>query len=207
MDGMLAPLIGLGAGLVIAVVAVALIRRPRTPRETLPPGQRVVVVGGGFGGIQAVNKLRRMPVEVTLIDRRNFHLFQPLVYQVATGALSAAEVAAPLRAVLKREENVRVVLAEVSGFDLERRQVVLDHLPNGGRDERLDYDTLVVAGGSMYSYFGHDDWRARAPELKSLAGALDIRNRILTAFEAAADDDDPPASGLIRRQRHSRFCS
>src|SRR2546430_9442757 len=142
-----------------------------------PARRRVVVVGGGFGGLQAVRKLQGAAVDVTLVDRQNFHLFQPLVYQVATGALSAAEVAAPLRAVLKRQANVRVVLAEVSGFDLERRQVVLDHLPNGRRGATLDYDTLVVAGGSQYSYFGHDDWRPRAPELKSLAGALDIRNR------------------------------
>jgi NADH:ubiquinone reductase (H+-translocating) len=155
-----------------------------------PAHRRVVVVGGGFGGLQAVRKLQGAAVDVTLVDRQNFHLFQPLVYQVATGALSAAEVAAPLRAVLKRQENVHVVLAEVSGFDLDRRQVVLDHLPNGGRDERLDYDTLVVAGGSRYSYFGHDDWRARAPELKSLTGALDIRNRILIAFEAAEVERD-----------------
>jgi NADH:ubiquinone reductase (H+-translocating) len=155
-----------------------------------PARPRVVVVGGGFGGLQAVRKLRGATVDVTLVDRQNFHLFQPLVYQVATGALSAAEVAAPLRAVLKRQANVRVVLAEVSGFDLERRQVVLDHLPNGRRGVRLDYDMLVVAGGSQYSYFGHDDWRARAPELKSLAGALDIRNRILRAFEAAEVEDD-----------------
>jgi NADH dehydrogenase len=152
--------------------------------------QRVVVVGGGFAGLQVVRKLRHAAVEVTLVDRQNFHLFQPLVYQVATGALSAAEVAAPFRAVLKRQANVRVVLAEVSGFDLERRHVVLDHLPNGARGETLEYDTLVVAGGSRYSYFGHDDWRARAPELKSLAGALDIRNRILTAFEAAEVEPD-----------------
>jgi NADH:quinone reductase (non-electrogenic) len=145
----------------------------------------IVVVGGGFAGLQAVRKLRAAAVDVTLVDRQNFHLFQPLVYQVATGALSAAEVAVPLRAVFKRQANVRVVLAEVSGFDLGQRQVVLDHLPNGARGERLEYDTLVVAGGSRYSYFSHDDWRARAPELKSLAGALDIRNRILTAFEAA----------------------
>jgi NADH dehydrogenase len=163
-----------------------------------PARQRVVVVGGGFGGLQTVRKLRGAPVDVTLVDRQNFHLFQPLVYQVATGALSAAEVAAPLRAVLKRQANVRVVLAEASGFDLERRQVVLDHLPNGRRGERLDYDTLVVAGGSRYSYFGHDEWKARAPELKSLAGALDIRNRILTAFEAAEveSDDDRRRSWL-----------
>jgi NADH:ubiquinone reductase (H+-translocating) len=155
-----------------------------------PARRRVVVVGGGFGGLQAVRKLQDAAVDVTLVDRQNFHLFQPLVYQVATGALSAAEVAAPLRAVLKRQENVRVVLAEVSGFDLDRRQVVLDHLPNGGRAERLDYDTLVVGGGSRYSYFGHDEWRTRAPELKSLTGALDIRNRILTAFEAAEVERD-----------------
>jgi len=152
--------------------------------------RQVVVVGGGFAGLQVVRKLRDAAVEVTLVDRQNFHLFQPLVYQVATGALSAAEVAAPLRAVLKRQGNVRVLLAEVSGFDLERRQVVLDHLPNGARGERLEYDTLVVAGGSRYSYFGHDDWRERAPELKSLAGALNIRNRILTAFEAAEVEPD-----------------
>ena len=151
---------------------------------------RVVVVGGGFAGLQAMRKLRGAAVDVTLVDRQNFHLFQPLVYQVATGALSAAEVAAPLRAVFKRQANARVVLAEVNGFDLDQRQVVLDHLPNGAREERLDYDTLVVAGGSRYSYFGHDDWMSRAPELKSLAGALDIRNRILTAFEAAEVEPD-----------------
>jgi NADH:ubiquinone reductase (H+-translocating) len=155
-----------------------------------PARPRVVVVGGGFAGLQTVRKLGDAAVDVTLVDRQNFHLFQPLVYQVATGALSAAEVAAPLRAVLKRQRNVRVVLAEASGFDLERRQVVLDHLPNGARGERLEYDTLVVAGGSRYSYFGHDDWREHAPELKSLAGALNIRNRILTAFEAAEVETD-----------------
>ena len=152
--------------------------------------QRVVVVGGGFGGLQTVRKLRGAAVDITLVDRQNFHLFQPLVYQVATGALAAAEVAAPLRSVLRRQENARVVLAQVGGFDLERRQVVLDHLPNGQREQRLDYDTLVVGGGSRYSYFGHDDWRPHAPELKSLSGALDIRNRIFTAFEAAEVESD-----------------
>jgi NADH dehydrogenase len=150
----------------------------------------VVVVGGGFGGLQAVRKLHRAPVEVTLVDRQNFSLFQPLVYQVATGALSPAEVAPPLRAVLRRQANARVVLAEVTGFDLERRELVLDHLPNGERGARLGYDTLVVAGGSQYSYFGHEEWRGDAPELKSLDGALDIRNRILSAFEAAEVEQD-----------------
>src|SRR5256886_8839508 len=157
-----------------------------------PARHRVVVVGGGFGGLQAVRRLNGAAVDVTLVDRQNFHLFQPLAYQVATGALSAAEVAAPLRSVLRRQSNARVMLAEVSGFELERRQVVLDHLPNGGRGERLHHDTLGVGGGARYSYFGHDDWKAFAPELKSLTGALDIRNRILTAFEAAeveSDDD------------------
>jgi hypothetical protein len=152
---------------------------------------RVVVVGGGFGGLQAVQGLRRVPVDVTLVDRQNYTLFQPLVYQVATGALSSAEIAAPLRMVFRRQRNVRVLLAEVTGFDLERREIVLDHLPNGDKDVRLGYDTLIVAGGSRYSYFGHDEWNADAPELKSLAGALDIRNRILSAFEAAEAETDP----------------
>jgi NADH:ubiquinone reductase (H+-translocating) len=153
-------------------------------------GRRVVVVGGGFAGVQAVRGLRRAPVSVTLVDRQNFHLFQPLAYQVATGSLSPAEIASPLRAVFKRQENVRVLLAEVTGFDLDRREVTLDHLANGRRRTTLGYDTLVVAGGSHYSYFGRDDWRPHAPELKSLEGALEIRSRILRAFEAAELEPD-----------------
>jgi NADH dehydrogenase len=152
---------------------------------------KVVVVGGGFAGLQAVRGLRRAPVEVTLVDRQNYTLFQPLVYQVATGALSPAEIAAPLRAVFRRQQNARVVLAEVTDVDLERHELFLDHLPNGERGAALSYDTLIVAGGSRYSYFGHDDWQAYAPELKSLAGALTIRSRILTAFEAAEVTTDP----------------
>jgi len=150
----------------------------------------VVVVGGGFGGLQAVRKLRGAPVEVTLVDRQNFHLFQPLAYQVATGGLSAAEIAAPLRSVLKRQANARVVLAEVTDFDLERREIKLARLADGTGESTLPYDTLVVAGGSHYSYFGHDAWASHAPELKSLAGALDIRDRILRAFEAAEVEQD-----------------
>ncbi|MDP9286537.1 MAG: NAD(P)/FAD-dependent oxidoreductase [Actinomycetota bacterium] len=159
-------------------------------RKPAQAGHRVVVVGGGFGGLWAVRGLRRAPVEVTLVDRQNFHLFQPLASQVATGALSAAEIATPLRAVLKRQANARVLLAEVTGFDLERGEIVLDRLPNGRRGSTLAYDTLVLAGGSRYSYFGHDEWRLHAPELKSLAGALEIRSRILGAFEAAEVEHD-----------------
>ncbi len=156
-----------------------------------PRRHRVVVVGGGFGGLTAARALRSAPVEVVLVDRQNFHLFQPLAYQVATGALSPAEITAPLRAVLKRQQNARVVLAEVAGFDLEERTVLLERLPNGEAARTLRYDTLVVAGGSRYSYFGNDAWQADAPELKSLEGALDIRNRILRAFEAAELEEDP----------------
>jgi NADH dehydrogenase len=147
-------------------------------------------VGGGFAGLQAVRNLRRAPVEVTLVDRRNFHLFQPLAYQVATGALSPAEISSPLRSIFNRQQNARVLLAEVAGFDLERREVILDGLPNGGQREAIPYDTLVVAGGSRYSYFGHDEWQQFAPELKSLEGALEIRRRILSAFEAAEVERD-----------------
>jgi NADH dehydrogenase len=152
---------------------------------------RVVVVGGGFAGLQAARGLRRTPVDVTLVDRQNFMLFQPLAYQVATGSLSPAEVAVPLRSILRRQRNAHVLLGEVTGFDLDERAIVLDHLPNASGEARIGYDTLVVSGGSRYSYFGHDDWQAHAPELKSLAGALEIRNRVLTAFEAAEVETDP----------------
>ncbi len=151
---------------------------------------RVVVVGGGFAGLQAVRGLRRAPVEVTLVDRQNFTLFQPLAYQVATGSLSPAEIARPLRAVLRRQENARVLLAEATGFDLQRREVALESLPNGEEHAIVGYDTLIVAGGSRYSYFGHDEWQVHAPELKSLDGALEIRSRILAAFEAAELEND-----------------
>jgi NADH dehydrogenase len=152
--------------------------------------ERVVVVGGGFGGLQAVRKLKRAAVDVTLVDRQNFHLFQPLAYQVATAGLSPAEIATPLRGVLRRQRNVRVVMAEVTGFDLERRLLVLADLPEHLERASLEYDTLVVAAGSQYSYFGHDGWATYAPELKSLSGALEIRNRILGAFEAAELEPD-----------------
>ena len=154
--------------------------------------RRVVVVGGGFGGLTVVRGLRRADCDVTLVDRQNYHLFQPLAYQVATGGLSAPEIATPLRRILRRQRNARVLLAEVSAFDLERRQVRLDRMANGAEGV-LDYDELVVAGGSAYSYFGHDAWAPNAPELKSLAGALELRSRILGAFEAAEVEADEAA--------------
>jgi NADH:ubiquinone reductase (H+-translocating) len=151
------------------------------------------VVGGGFGGLQAALKLRRAPVDVTLVDRRNFHLFQPLTYQVATGALSAGEVAYPLRAVFKRHRNVRVLMAEVTGFDLDAREVRLRPAVGTAGPFTLEYDTLIVAGGSRYSYFGHPEWATRAPEVKSLESALEVRGRILSAFEAAEIESDTEA--------------
>jgi NADH:ubiquinone reductase (H+-translocating) len=151
---------------------------------------RVVVVGGGFGGLQAVLKLRRAPVEVTLVDRRNFHLFQPLTYQVATGALSSGEIAYPLRAIFKRNRNVRVLMAEVADFELQARELHLRPAAGIPAPATIAYDTLIVAGGSRYSYFGHDDWREHAAEVKSLESALIVRTRLLSAFEAAEAEPD-----------------
>jgi NADH:ubiquinone reductase (H+-translocating) len=152
---------------------------------------RVVVVGGGFGGLQATRALRRAPVDVTLVDRRNFHLFQPLTYQVATGALSPGEIAYPLRAIFKRQRNVRVLMAEVSDIDLQARELQLRSIPGVPAPSSLGYDTLILAGGSHYSYFGHDDWSEYAAEVKSLESALTVRGRILAAFEAAEMESDP----------------
>jgi NADH:ubiquinone reductase (H+-translocating) len=153
---------------------------------------RVVIIGGGFGGMQAVQGLRRHDVEVTLVDRRNFHLFQPLTYQVATGALSPGDVAYPLRAMFKSSPNVRVLLGEVDDFDLQAQEVRLSAAPGlDGAPATLPYDTLIVAAGSSYSYFGHDDWRDFAAEVKTLESAINVRGRILRAFEEAEITSDP----------------
>ena len=149
-----------------------------------------MVVGGGFGGLQAANHLARGPVELTLVDRRNFHLFQPLAYQVATGSLSPAEVCYPLRTIFRRRSNVCVLMAEVASFDLTAQEVLLRSTADTSLDLRLGYDTMIVAGGSNYSYFGHPEWAPYAPELKSLEGAFEIRSRILGALEAAEMEPD-----------------
>ncbi len=142
-------------------------------------GHRVVILGGGFGGLVAAQKLKRAPVEVTLIDRRNFHLFQPLLYQVATGSLSPGEIAAPLRGVLSHQKNTRVLLGEATDVDPEAKRVIL-------RDgASFDYDSLIVATGSQTSYYGNDSWREWAPSLKSVEEATAIRHKILYAFECA----------------------
>jgi NADH dehydrogenase len=148
---------------------------------------RVVVIGGGFGGLYCARALDGYPVDVTLIDRRNHHLFQPLLYQVATGGLSPANIASPLRSILRRQKNARVLWAEVTGFAAANKLV----LTKDG--ERIPYDTLVLATGSSHHYFGHDEWEPLAPGLKSIEDATEIRQRVLSAFERAEREPDPEA--------------
>jgi NADH:ubiquinone reductase (H+-translocating) len=147
--------------------------------------RRVVIVGAGFGGLAAARKLRGADVDVTLVDRRNHHLFQPLLYQVAAGGLSPSDCASPIRPALKRGSNTRFLMAEVTDVDPERRQVVLD------RGDRLDYDSLIVACGAETSYFGHDEWKDVSCGMKTLADAVDFRQRFYGAFEEAERTDDP----------------
>jgi NADH dehydrogenase len=145
---------------------------------------RIVIVGAGFGGLSAAKALAGKPFDVTVIDRHNYHLFQPLLYQVATASLSPAEIASPIRGILQRAQNVNVMLGKVSGIDLERREVLAE-----GR--RVPYDTLVLATGAQHAYFGHGDWAAFAPGLKTIDDATYIRRRILLAFEKAETETDP----------------
>jgi NADH dehydrogenase len=145
---------------------------------------RVVILGGGFGGLYAARALRREPVDVTLIDRRNFHLFQPLLYQVATGSLSPGEIAEPLRAVLRKQKNARVLLGDAVDLDAENRRLIL-------ADGDVPYDTLIVATGAQNYFFGHDEWQKIAPGLKSIEDATAIRHNLLLAFEKAEREPDP----------------
>jgi NADH dehydrogenase len=145
---------------------------------------RVVILGGGFGGLSAALGLKRAPVDVTLVDRCNYHLFQPLLYQVATGALSPANIASPLRNILQKQTNTQVLLGEAAGLDALNRRLILS-------DGAIDYDTLVVATGASHQYFGHDEWEEFAPGLKTIEDATDMRRRILLAFEAAEREHDP----------------
>jgi NADH:ubiquinone reductase (H+-translocating) len=145
---------------------------------------RVLIIGGGFGGLAAAAGLKNAPVQTTLIDRCNYHLFQPLLYQVATGSLSPANIASPLRNILKRQKNAHVLLAEAIGIDAKNRRVILS-------DGAIEYDTLVIATGSSHQYFGHAEWEKFAPGLKTIEDATDMRRRILLAFEAAEREPDP----------------
>ncbi len=149
--------------------------------------RRVVIVGGGFGGMEAARRLKDADVDVTLIDRHNHLLFQPLIYQVAAGALSSGDVAAPQRHMLKRQRNATVLMATVTGVDVEQRQVMLD------RGDRIGYDSLIVACGGETSYFGHDEWQEVTCGLKTLADAVDLRDRIFGAFEEGERAADPAA--------------
>ena len=151
---------------------------------------RVVIVGGGFGGLYAARALRKARVQIALVDRRNHHLFQPLLYQVATAALSPANIAVALRRVLRGQQNVEVVLGEATRLDLKARKVVL-------RDGALDYDYLVVATGATHSYFGHDGWEAFAPGLKTLEDAVEIRRRVLLTYELAERETDPARQAAL----------
>jgi NADH dehydrogenase len=153
----------------------------------------VVIIGGGFGGLYAARALRRARVRITIVDRRNHHVFQPLLYQVAMAALSPGDIASPIRWILRRQRNVEVMLADVQAIDAGRHRLVL-------ADGEIGYDYLIVASGATHAYFGHDEWRRTAPGLKTLEDALDIRRRVLLAFERAERETDP-----ARRQQLLTF--
>lgn len=156
----------------------------------IPTGQqashRVVIVGGGFGGLYAAKALGKAAVQVTLIDKRNFHLFQPLLYQVATGTLSPADISSPLRGILSHHRNTRVLMEEVVDLDPDRQRVIL-------RQGEIEYDSLIVATGVSHHYFGNEQWKTTAPGLKTIEDALEMRRRIFSAFEAAEKETDPGA--------------
>ncbi len=151
---------------------------------TQPPKHRVVIIGGGFGGLYAAQSLKNTNVDVTLIDKRNFHLFQPLLYQVATGTLSPADISSPLRSILSRQKNVRVLMEEATDIDSATQQVTTSR-------GSIPYDTLIVATGVSHHYFGNDQWKDTAPGLKTVEDAIEMRRRIFLAFEAAEKETDP----------------
>src|SRR5947208_2345930 len=153
----------------------------------------VVIVGAGFGGLHAARALRNVPVDVTVIDRNNHHLFQPLLYQVATAVLSPAEISAPIRSVLRKQKNTEVLLGEVTGVDTQAQRVLLHD------DQSVPYDYLILATGSRDSYFGHNDWAQSAPGLKSIVQATSIRRKILLAFEMAERETDPEQRKALLR--------
>src|SRR5882724_8223543 len=148
-----------------------------------PIHKRVVIVGGGFGGLYAAKTLRRAPVQITLVDRKNYHLFQPLLYQVATAALNPSDIAAPIRSVLRRQQNVSVIMGDATAIDLDHKRIQL-------ADGELAYDILIVATGATHSYFSHPEWEENAPGLKTIDDALEIRRRVFRAFEAAERESD-----------------
>ena len=155
--------------------------------------KKVIIIGGGFGGLHAAKTLRKSDVDVTIIDRRNFHLFQPLLYQVATGGLSPANIAAPIRSMFRKQENARVVLGEVVAVDPVQKTVELQNTKSGEAktpNQSLSYDWLIVAAGATHSYFGNDEWEEIAPGLKTIEDATEIRRRVLAAFEAAEIETD-----------------
>jgi NADH dehydrogenase len=153
----------------------------------------VVIVGGGFGGLEAARAFRGARVRVTLLDRHNYHLFQPLLYQVATAALSPGDVASPIRWVLRKQKNVQVLLAEARRIDAGARKVMIDPGAGSAGEEAVPYDYLIIAAGGAHAYFGHNDWAPHAPGLKTLDDALEIRRQLLLAFEAAEREPDPDA--------------
>lgn len=159
----------------------------------MPSNPRIVIIGGGFGGLYTAQHLKHAQAQVTLVDRRNFHLFQPLLYQVATGGLSPANIAAPLRSILKRQRNTEVLLAEVTSIDPVAQRV---HFADG---ESINYDYLVVATGASHNYFGNDQWAKHAPGLKSIEDATEIRRKVLMAFETAEREPDPERRKALLR--------
>ena len=149
------------------------------PNTAVPERKRIVILGGGFAGINAAMNLAKLPVDITLVDRKNYHSFQPLLYQVALAVLSPAEIAQPIRSILRDHQNIEVLMDEVTGFNIPEKHVLLK------TGAQLEYDYLIVATGSTHSYFGHDDWSKIAPGLKFIEDATEIRRRVLLAFELA----------------------